>query len=199
MDLVRRVERDDRAVGNALRLRLPVARARGERRAYDHAVADDERGQRVAFDAFERVLDTHLLVRERLSAGKRERRIPGCERVEKRDVFSADVLEAAVGPIARIGLHQPRVLFGLEAEALRDDVGGFARAQQRAAPQGTKAVGARVLGELGGLRAPGLVERNRLLALEAALEVVGRLPVPREIDSAFRHARSLGEAARRGV
>ena len=49
------------------------------------------------------------------------------------------------------------------------------------------------LGELGGLAAPGLVERHRQPALEAALEVVGGLPVAREPQAA------VGRSGLRGL
>ena len=160
-------------------------------------MADDERGQRTLFDVFERRLDALLLMRERLASGKRERGIPGCERVEALGRLRTDLLEAAVGPVAGVGLHQARVLFRLEAYALGDRVGGFARAQQRAAPQRAKAVRARVLGELDGLRAPGRIERNRLLTLEATLEVVGGLTVAREVDGACRAPRQGQRASKR--
>ena len=40
-----------------------------------------------------------------------------------------------------------------------------------------------LLGQLGGLRAPGLVERDRALALEATLGVVGGLAVAGEVHA----------------
>ena len=67
--------------------------------------------------------------------------------------------------------------------APRDDVRGFARPQQRARPQRREAVGGGPLGQVGGLRAADVVERDRLLALEAALEVVGGPAVAGQIDA----------------
>ena len=67
--------------------------------------------------------------------------------------------EAAVGPVARVGLHQARVLHGFQTDRRGDDVGGFLGAQQWAAPQRPEAVGGGALCELGRLLAAGVVER----------------------------------------
>ena len=90
--------------------------------------------------------------------------------------------ERAVRPVAGVGLHQPRILARLQSDPRGDRVGRFACAQQRAAPQRGELVGDRALGQLCRLRPAGLVERHLLLALEAALEVVGRAAVAGEID-----------------
>src|SRR6202035_2490158 len=86
--------------------------------------------------------------------------------------------------VARVGLHQPCVLDGLQADRPGDDVGRFAGAEQRAGPQRGESVRGRPLGQVDGLRATRLVERNRELALEASLEVVGGLAVAGQVDAA---------------
>ena len=73
----------------------------------------------------------------------------------------------------------------------RDDVGGFAGAQQRAAPQRAEAVGGGALGQLGRLLAAGVVEGDRLLALEAPVVVVGGLAVAGQVD-AWQSAPEMG-------
>ena len=82
-----------------------------------------------------------------------------------------------------VGLHQPRVLARLQADPRRDDLRRFPGAQQRTAPQRREAVPGGPLGQLPGLLTAGVVERDRLLALEAALEVVGGLAVAGEEDA----------------
>src|SRR5581483_1474917 len=90
----------------------------------------------------------------------------------------------------------PRVLDRLEADPRGDGICGFARAQQRAAPQRGEAVGHGALGQLQGLGAPRLVERDLLLALEATLVVVGGLPVAGEEDLAVQR-RAAQESSKR--
>jgi hypothetical protein len=67
----------------------------------------------------------------------------------------------------------------LQTDSRSDGVGRFARAQQRAAPQRGEVVRNRALSELERLCAAGLIERDFLLALKAALAVVRRLAVAR--------------------
>ena len=177
------VQGNDRRVGNAPERQLPVLGTGVEGRSDDHPVADDQRRQRPGLDALQGGVDAHLLLGEGLAAGEGEAGIGGGERVEQLRRFGADVGERAVGPLAGVGLHQARVLDGLEADARGDDVGGFARAQQRAAPQRAKAVGDGALGQLRRLGAAGVVERHLLLALEAAFVVVGGLAVAGEVDA----------------
>ncbi len=66
---------------------------------------------------------------------------------------------------------------------MTDDVGGFAGAQQGAAPQHAEVVCGRALGELLRLRKARGVERDGQMALEAPLEVVGGLAVAGEVDA----------------
>jgi hypothetical protein len=146
-------------------------------------VADDQGRQLTAFDVFERCSDAHLLRGEGLAAGEREASVGGEECSEALGGLGLDLGEATVGPVAGVGLHKPRILSGLQPNPTRDGVGRFAGAQQRAAPQRLKAVGHCPLGEFGGLFAAGVVERHLLLALEAALEVVGGLAVARQVDA----------------
>ena len=116
---------------------------------------------------------------------RRGRRSAGLRRGTPRTARGASRLhlgEAAIGPLARVGLHQARVLARLQADAPRDDVRRFACAQQRAGPQRGEAVRGGALGQFGRLRAAGVVERDGQLALEAALQVVGGLAVAREVD-----------------
>ena len=162
----------------------PASDAHGQRRADDHAVTDDERRQLALLDVVERSADALLLGDEGLAAGKREVGVGVGEGGEQLGRFGDHVCEGAVGPVAGVGLHQARVLARLQADARGDGVGRFARAQQRAAPQRGEAVAGGALGQLGRLRTAGVVERHFLLALEAALLVVGRLPVARQVDAA---------------
>jgi hypothetical protein len=147
-------------------------------------VADDQRRQRAGLDVLERGAHALLLLHEGFAAGEREVGLGAGERGEQLRFLGDHIGERPVGPVARVGLHQAGVLARLQAGPRCDGVGRFARAQQGAAPQLGEAVGGRALGQLGRLRAPGDVERNGLLALEAPLLVVGRLPVAREIDAA---------------
>ena len=149
-------------------------------------------GSSPSFDVIERGAHALLLLGERLSAGEREARVAGDERVEQLRRLRAaprrtlrSVQSPASVSISRASSRGSRpILRG-------DDVRGFARAQQRAAPQRREAVLGRALGQFGRLRAAGLVERHRQLALEAALEVVGRLAVAGQVDAgrASRRAR----------
>ncbi len=77
----------------------------------------------------------------------------------------------------------------LQPDLRGDRVGRFARAQQRAAPQRGEAVRDSALAQLGRLLAPQLVERDRLLALEAPLVVVSRASVARQVDAGGGGAR----------
>src|SRR4029077_7556136 len=91
-------------------------------------------------------------------------------------VLGLDVDEQAVSPVARVGLHQARLLVGLQAGTRGDYVRGFACPRQRAAPEDREwsSIGRPRGGALGEIRRPcpaGLVERNRQVALEAALQV----------------------------
>ena len=140
-------------------------------------------GQLTLFDLVERRAHAHLLLGERLPAGEGEAGVSREERGEQLRRFGLHIGEAAIRPVPRVGLHQARVLVRLQADALRDDGGRFLRAQQRAAPQRGEAVLGRPLGQFGGLRASGVVERHRQLALKAALVVVGRPSVPGEVDA----------------
>jgi hypothetical protein len=177
------IQRHERGVGHPLGALDRMPAAPGEGGADDHAVADDERGQLATFDVGERGADAHLLFGEGLPAGKREARIARGERDEQLGRHGLDLGEAAVRPVARVGLHQACVLDGLQADRLRHDVGRFARAQQWAGRQRGESVCRRPLGQVDGLRATRLVERNRELALEASLEVVGGLAVAGQVDA----------------
>src|SRR5436190_552348 len=99
-------------------------------------------------------------------------------------VGGLDVSERAIRPVAGVGLHQPRLLDGLEADARGDDVGRLPRARQRAAPQRRELVAGRLLRQRTGLLAPAIGEGHRALALEAPLGVVGGLPVTGQPDQA---------------
>jgi len=89
-------------------------------------VTDDERGKLTLLNLRQRRGDALLLVRERLAAGNAKRGIARDEGGEGVGRLRAHVSEAAIGPLARIGLHQPLVLPRSQARAARDHVGGFA-------------------------------------------------------------------------
>src|SRR5262249_37092097 len=136
----------------------------------------------------------------------------GGEGVELLGPAGADVGEAHVRPVARVGLHQPGVLARRQPDAGGDNVGRFPGPQQGAAPQREEAVAGGPLGELMGLFAPGVIERPGLLSLEATLVVVGGLAVAGEVDAgssrldagehscarvgAWRAGRAAGDSAR---
>ena len=146
-------------------------------------------GSAPGFDIGQRRRDPLVLFGEGLAARKCEGRVAGEERGEELGRFRVDVGEASVGPVARVRLHQPHVLARLQADPPRHDVRRLARTQERAAPQRGEAVGGRALGELAGLLAPGVIERDGQVALEAALEVVGGLAVAGQVHAA-RHRRT---------
>ena len=114
--------------------------------------------------------------------GIAERRVRALEAREALGVLGADLGERAVRPVAGVGLGEARVLDGLEADARGHDLGRLARAQQRAAPQRDDLDARGDLGQRGGLLAARGVERHGQVALEAALVVVGRLPVAGQVD-----------------
>lgn len=62
-------------------------------------------------------------------------------------------------------------------------VGRFARPAQRAAPQCGEVMGACPLCQIGCLLATRVVERDRQVTLEAALEVIGGLAVSGQVDA----------------
>ena len=160
-------------------------------------MAHHQRRQHAALDLAQAGVHPHVLFGEGLAARKCEVGFSRGEGVEALRIFRPDLSEAAVRPVARVGLHQPRVLLWLQAKSARDDVGGFTRAQQRAAPQDAEAVCARALGQLRRLCSSRVVERHLLLALEATLEVVCRLAVTGEED-AVRGRLAIGSDDRWG-
>lgn len=126
-----RVQRDQGGVGDALGQSDAVAGALVEGDADHDAVADDEGWQIAAFDVGECGRDALSLLGERLSAREGEVGAPLDEAREAVRIFGLHVEEQPVGPVAGIGLHQASVLARGQPEALGDDVGGFAGAQQR--------------------------------------------------------------------
>src|SRR5206468_7040951 len=122
--------------------------------------------------------DPPLLLGKRLAAGKAEVAVAAHERREALRVARLDVGERLVGPVAGVGLGKSRVDARLEPEALADDSRRLQRPRQRAGPQRDDVAACRRdLRERIRLRAPGVVQGHRELALEARLAVVGRLPV----------------------
>jgi hypothetical protein len=164
-----RIERDQRCVRDSLCQGNLVARALEERYADHDAVTDDQCGQLALLYVGEAGSDPDTLLGERLTAGKAEVGAAFDEAGEAVWVLGLYIAEETVGPIARIGLHQTRLLARLQTYALGDDVRCFAGAQQRAAPQDHEWMSACALGEIGGLLASGVVQRHRQVALEATL------------------------------
>lgn len=178
-----RIEWDQGGVGDSLGQGDLVARSLVEGYADHHAMADDEGGELAKFYVGEGGRDALALLGEGLAAGEGEVGAAVDEAGEAVGVFGVDVCEQAVGPVAGVGLHKARVLARGQADALGDDVGGFARTQERRAPQRREGVGACALGQVTGLLAPGVIERDRKMPLEAALQVVGGLAVAGQIDA----------------
>jgi hypothetical protein len=147
-------------------------------------VADDERGQLVGAGAQvpQSVVHAVRLLRERFAARVAEGRVGRLEAAKTVRVLGADLGERAPGPVAGVRLGEARVVPGDEPDAPADDGGGLAGAQQRTAPQRAQRDPRRRVGEGGRLFAAGLVERDREVALEATLGVVGRLPVAGQVD-----------------
>ena len=141
------------------------------------------------------------LLGERLAAGEGEVRVAVDEAGEAVGVFGVYVAEQAVGPVARVGLHQARVLARLQTDPRAHDVRGFAGAQQRTAPQADESEStrpcARALGQIGCLGAPRIVERDRQVTLKATLQVVCGLAVAGQVDARGVIAGDTGCAAPR--
>jgi len=145
-------------------------------------VADHQRGELAAFDPLQSGGHAHLLLGERLTAGEGEvvgSGEEGGELLRRRGLHRG---EGAVRPLAGVGLHQPRVLAWRKAGARGHDVGGFPGPKQGAGPQRREPVPGRALCELGGLGAPGVIQRHRHLSLEAPFPVIGGLAVAGEVD-----------------
>ena len=114
--------------------------------------------------------------------GIAKRRVRAFVAGEALGILGADLGERAVRPVARVGLDEARVLGGPQADPCGHHVRRLARAQQRAAPQRDDLDPGGHLGQRDGLLATGRVERHGRMALEAALVVVGRLPVAGQVD-----------------
>ena len=157
-------------------------------------MAHHQRRQRPLLDVGDRRGHAHVLFGEGLAA--RETRTSGStetnwsKRSGARARTSAKLRSVQSPASVSIRRSSSR---GASPRRSADDVGRFARPQQRAAPQRHEAVRHGPLGQLPRLAAADVVERDGLLALEAALEVVGGLAVAGEV-----HLRS-GSPAHRGL
>ena len=142
-------------------------------------------------------LDAVGLLGERLAAGVAEGRVGQLVAAEALGVLGLDLGERPIRPVAGVGLGEARILLGHEADARADDLGRLAGAGERAADERPHLDAGDGLGELAGLGAARVVERHRQVALEAALRVVGRLPVAGQVDHGTEFAANAPGPPRR--
>jgi hypothetical protein len=108
-----------------------------ERQPDRAAVADDQRRQRAGRPAHvaQAVRHAQQMLGVRLPAREAEIRGGRLERGEAGGVLGMHVGERAIGPVARLGLREARVLARRQPDARSNHPGGLTRAQERAAPQ----------------------------------------------------------------